>query len=156
VIETEFKECPQCAETIRSKAVRCRYCGAELDGVDLADAEDAGTRRALLGITALLGLVAMFAGVVFVGWALGTRGEMAGKCERLARAECRDSSVGESVCSAHRFYHCAVESAQKGECQKAARAYCRDYIRRDVDGYFGGLDVCEAQCESRCLMSRSC
>jgi Uncharacterised protein family UPF0547 len=45
--EPDLKACPDCAESVRSAARKCRYCGYRFDGVELAwstrEANDGGS-----------------------------------------------------------------------------------------------------------------
>ena len=52
-----FKRCPHCGWEIRAEAVKCRYCGAFLDGASSAEGEGRRLCRIVAGISGIILLV---------------------------------------------------------------------------------------------------
>lgn len=57
---TNSKTCPQCAETVRLEALKCRFCGHEFDSADITDQRNKQVQkekdRAMAIILAVVGI----------------------------------------------------------------------------------------------------
>lgn len=69
-IETgDRRRCPQCAELVRREARKCRFCGAELDPLPVAQAEPAPapSPRRLVAATLVMAATILLVSYVFNG-----------------------------------------------------------------------------------------